>query len=37
MKSTLQPGSGICEAGFPIPGYDMFETTEFLDRSISLE
>ena len=34
MKSTFQPGSRICEAGFPIPDYDMFETAEFLDRNI---
>ena len=34
MKSTFQPGNGICGASFPIPDYDMFETTEFLDRNI---
>ena len=41
MKSTVQPGSGICGADFPIPDYDMFETTEFLDgntyKAMSLE
>ena len=41
MKSTFQPGNGICGADFPIPDYDLFETTEFLDRiiykSMSLE
>ena len=35
MKSTFQPGNGICgEGGVPIPDYDLFETTEFLDRNI---
>ena len=34
MKCTFQPGSGICGAGFPIPDYDMFESTEFLDKNI---
>ena len=34
MKSTFQHGNGLCGAGYPIPDYDLFETTEFLDRNI---
>ena len=35
LKSTFQPGNGICGAGYDqIPDYDLFETTEFLDRKI---
>ena len=35
MKSTFQPGNGLCGAGYDqIPDYDLFETTEFLDRKI---
>ena len=35
MKPAFQPGNGICgEGGVPIPDYDLFETTEFLDRII---
>ena len=32
MKSTFQPSNGLCGDGFQIPDYDLFETTEFLDR-----
>ena len=34
MKSTFQHANGLCGAGYPIPDYDLFETTEFLDRNI---